>query len=114
MTTIKATCPACGEVALTPEEIELMVHSAGQNGASYAFTCPTCLGLVRKPADDRIVRLLVSGGVQVIEAESADIPAEVLEHPVAAPALTYDDLLDLHELLASDDWYERLLAEHRR
>ena len=89
MTTIKASCPTCGEVELTPPDVSLLVCSSAPL-SYYAFCCPTCKVEVRKPADDHIVSLLVSGGVP---ARVWDVPAEALE-PKAGPRLTYDDLLD--------------------
>ena len=68
MTTIRATCPACGEVGLTPDEVELHVDPSGHRQASYCFDCPSCLELISKPADERFVRLLASGGVPVRES----------------------------------------------
>lgn len=98
MTTIKAACPMCGEVSLKPSDIVLRV-AEGASGA-YAFICPECRRSVTKPADDRIVRLLLSGGVKPV---AGGIPAEFLEvHE--GPPLTYDDLLDLHEALERDDF----------
>jgi hypothetical protein len=56
----------------------------------YAFSCGTCQDEIRKPADEEIVALLVSGGVV---AERWVIPAEALEiHD--GPSITYDDVLD--------------------
>jgi predicted RNA-binding Zn-ribbon protein involved in translation (DUF1610 family) len=98
MTTIKASCPSCGEVALTPADVALMVCSHAPL-SYYSFQCPSCHGEVRKPADDHVVQLLVSGGVP---ATVWDVPAEALE-PHGGPALTYDDLLDLALLLATTD-----------
>jgi predicted RNA-binding Zn-ribbon protein involved in translation (DUF1610 family) len=89
MTTIKATCPVCGEVELTPAQVRLVVCSLASL-SYYAFECPDCQDEVRKPADDRIVTLLVSGGVT---PSRWDIPAEALEEKLG-PVLTYDDLLD--------------------
>ena len=103
MTTIRATCPTCGEVGLTPEQIDLRVDPAGTDAAFYAFNCPTCRAVVRKPADDRVIRLLASGGVEVRQ----------LIHPSRrrpGPPLTHDDLLDFHALLATDTWFSRLEA----
>lgn len=105
MTTIKATCPHCGEITLTPPDIDLRVDASGAQGSSYAFACPSCEGYVRKPADERIVRLLISGGVEVLEPEAEPEPR------FDGPALTYDDLLDFHALLADDAWLDALLAE---
>lgn len=89
MTTIKATCPACGEVELTVEQIRLVVCSL-PNLSYYAFDCLNCISEVRKPADKNIVSLLISGGVA---ATRWRIPAEALEEKVG-PAISYDDLLD--------------------
>ena len=50
MTTIKATCPTCGEVALTPDDIELRVDQDRTEGSFYGFECPRCTAQVRKPA----------------------------------------------------------------
>lgn len=104
MTTIRATCPSCGEVELTPEDLELKVCSSNSTSSYYRFCCPLCTEEVRKPADDRIVQLLISGGVQATVWELAS------EDPHGdAPVFTIDDLLDFHNLLQSDDWYDALL-----
>jgi len=98
MTTIKASCPTCGEVELTPADVSLMVCSHAPL-SYYAFGCPGCLDEVRKPADDHIVSLLVSGGVP---ARVWDLPGEALE-PKQGPRLTYDDLLDFALRLGDGD-----------
>jgi len=58
MTTIRTTCPRCGEVDMGPEAISLAVRSNGREG-SYRFTCPNCEDDVEKRADRKIVALLV-------------------------------------------------------
>lgn len=98
MTTIKASCPTCGEVELTPPDVALMVCTSAPL-SYYAFSCPACRSEVRKPADDHVISLLMSGGVK---ATVWEVPAEVLE-PHAGPALTYDDLLDFALELAHND-----------
>jgi len=65
----------------------------------YAFSCSTCLEEVRKPADDHVVSLLVSGGVQ---ATVWDLPGEALETK-DGPPLSYDDLLDFALRLGETD-----------
>lgn len=106
MTTIKATCPTCGEVGLTPDEVELWLDPAAQEDSFYAFTCPSCLCVVRKPADDRVVRLLTTGGVEVRQIAPAVARAPRFE----GPSFVHDDLLDFHTLLAGDDWFDELLG----
>ena len=106
MTTIRATCPSCGEVELTPEDIELRVCTQ-PSSSYYQFLCPLCDDTVRKPADDRVVQLLISGGVS---ASVWQLPDEALETR-AGPAFTTDDLLDFHLLLEKSDWFDHLLQE---
>lgn len=116
MTTIRATCPTCGEVDLTPEQIVLTVIRADEApvgpDSHYAFTCPSCTSRVEKPADERIAHLLTTGGVSVsvVDEHEADDRPPHPEAPTGGPALTYDDLLDLHVLLATGDWFDQLLS----
>jgi hypothetical protein len=104
VTTIRATCPTCGEVELTPDDIELRVCTHA-SASFYQFACPLCSDTVQKPADDRVVQLLISGGVPATVWELPDEAAESL----AGPAFTNDDLLDFHLLLQEPDWFDRLL-----
>ena len=108
MTTIKATCPGCGEVDLTADDILLRI-GGGSFPNSYGFSCPDCSEYIEKPADERIVRLLLSGGVMPVLVH---VPAEALE-PRSGPPIGYDDILAFHEILESDDWFQELLGPHR-
>jgi hypothetical protein len=89
MTTIKTSCPVCGDVELTPAQMRLIVCSRSE-WSYYAFSCTTCRDEIRKPADDEVVALLVSGGVV---AEQWVIPAEALEER-SGGVISYDDVLD--------------------
>jgi hypothetical protein len=89
MTTIKASCPICGDVELTPQQVRLIICSEIER-SYYAFICTSCHDEVRKPADEEIMALLVTGGVA---AETWEIPAEALEGH-AGPRIGYDDVLD--------------------
>ena len=98
MTTIKASCPCCGDVDLTPPQVRLVVCSVSA-WSYYTFTCPTGGHEVRTPADDHVVSLLMSGGVRAVVWE---LPAEALEvHD--GPAIGYDDVLDFALRLARED-----------
>lgn len=110
MTRIRANCPDCGDVELRPDEMLIQVaHDDADlvgDGSRYRFVCPDCAGTVTKPADDRIVQLLITGGVALEVAEPlADPRPPHPEDPPAGAPLTADDLLDLHLLLESDDWF---------
>lgn len=93
MATIKATCPCCGDVDLTPRDVHVTV-AAAFGWSRYEFSCPTCHETVTRDADDEIVMLLAGAGVRV---DRISIPDEAVEERVlqaTAPALTTDDLLD--------------------
>lgn len=105
MTTIKASCPGCGEVDLTADDIILRI-GPGRRANTYGFSCPTCGEFVEKPADNRVVRLLLSGGVI---PSLVHVPAEALERR-DGPPISHDDLLAFHELLKRDDWFHELLG----
>jgi hypothetical protein len=107
MTTIRATCPTCGEVGLTPEDIDLRVAAEAEGDSFYAFDCPACYSTIRKPADERVVQLLLSGGVER-RAVEPQRPAPEPRFPWSA--LTRDHLLEFHEALDDDDWFQRLVG----
>ena len=109
MTTIKASCPVCGEVELRPADLTLTVMPPAHLSSSYSFTCPGCTDVVRKPADEHVVQLLVSGGVR---PEVVEVPEEALELHLG-PALSYDDLLDLALQLEATDDLAALAADER-
>lgn len=109
MTTIRASCPTCGDVELTIPDVTVRVCAADNSG-SYTFRCPGCRGAVAKDAEPRIVDLLVSSGVRL---EVWQLPAELFE-PRTGDAIDHDDLLDFHALLEDPSWFDRLLDETRR
>ena len=78
MTTIRTTCPRCGEVDMGPEAILLSVRQNGREG-SYRFTCPSCSDDVEKRADRKIVALLVSAGVDIDQGEGAPAIPELFD-----------------------------------
>ena len=110
MTTIRATCPTCGEVGLTPDEIELRVDNGDSSASYYSFACPSCFGTVRKPADERVVRLLISGGVEVLDMVPVGPEPVRLSERFDGPRINHDDLLDFHALLEDDGWFNQLTA----
>lgn len=104
-TVIKASCHECGDVELGVTELRVRVCTTDTQG-SYVFRCPTCQMSVAKPAEQRIVDLLVASGVELVEW---GLPAELFEAHDGAP-IAHDDLIDFHSLLESDDWFETVVA----
>jgi predicted RNA-binding Zn-ribbon protein involved in translation (DUF1610 family) len=119
MTTIRTTCPRCGEVDMGPESIYLSVRGNGSEG-SYRFTCPSCADDVEKRADRKIVALLVSAGVDIDE-EGAGQMTLTATHPELfdelgeelrdlGPAFTTDDVIEFHYLLEDEGYIREFLA----
>jgi hypothetical protein len=106
MSTIKATCPTCGEVELVADDLALMVYDNAPL-SYYSFRCPRCVEEVRKPADDHIISLLVSGGVR---ATNRHVPSEAREQH-AGPPISYDEILDFALAIGRAD-YLAASAEH--
>src|SRR5437879_6817867 len=117
MVIIKTTCPSCGEIDLTAEKVQLRI-ALGGTGSSYAFDCPRCTDRIRKPADSRVVQLLISGGVapEVLTETTEDAAERTPRvatardaHPTrthvasrpSTPAIPYDHLLEFHTRLES-------------
>ncbi len=93
MTTIKATCPRCGDVDLVPADVRVLV-AAELGWSTYTFTCGGCAQAVSKSADADVVQLLTGAGVRV---DHLEIPLEYLESRVlerTCGPMTSDDLLD--------------------
>ena len=108
MAIIRATCGECGDVEMTTADVWVKVRD--DESGTYSFRCPVCQVVVTKPAEPHIVELLVSSGVRWSAWRP---PAELEEHPGGLP-ITYDDLIDFHDLLATADWFQRLSAITQR
>jgi hypothetical protein len=106
MTTVRAECPACGDVKLRIHDLIVRQCLDDDVQRAYRFRCPVCDRTVSRDASARITDVLVSAGA---EHEWWRWPAELGERPTG-PRLTVDDLLDLHVLLTSDGWFDDLVA----
>ncbi|QGG96301.1 hypothetical protein [Actinomarinicola tropica] len=97
MTTIRATCGACGDVELTTADVQVMISEETGEG-TYSFRCPHCQDVVVKGSPRHTIDLLVSAGVRY---STWGTPAESPLDPTA-PAFDYDDLLAFHAFLTDD------------
>jgi len=64
MITIKTTCTRCGAIKLTGYDVSLQLRPNGREG-HYRFTCPTCAQSRLRPANARVVNVLLAIGVSV-------------------------------------------------
>ena len=103
-TMIRASCGECGDVELTTRDLQVRVCVHTDN-STYVFRCPSCESPVVKPAEPRVVDLLIASGVSL---ETWTLPAELFE-PHSGDPIDHDDLIDFHALLDGDDWFADLV-----
>jgi predicted RNA-binding Zn-ribbon protein involved in translation (DUF1610 family) len=94
MTMIRTTCASCGEVELIPGELTLELTAVNGTG-SYLFACPTCGDNQRRPANHRVVSILLATGVGY----------EVLDDP---DVITEAEIRRFSVALDTDDWSEHI------
>jgi hypothetical protein len=83
MTTIKTTCSRCGDIHLTPDDVALELRPGGKEG-DYCFKCPTCTAEQRRPANSRVVSVLLATGVHFEVVNADPITDDEIELFVAA------------------------------
>jgi hypothetical protein len=96
-TVISTSCPQCGEVDLSPEQM-WVVLAEPVDRSHYGFRCPGCATSSLHPADVATLALLAG----LVPVETMLVPLEALEE-ASGPALTSDDLIDLMVALESHD-----------
>jgi hypothetical protein len=96
MTTIRTTCNRCGDVELTADDLGLELTSNTGTG-NYRFECPFCGVTQRRPANHRVVSILMATGVTYCVI-NADGP------------ITESEILAFREELELGTWYTELPA----
>ncbi|MGI9648311.1 MAG: hypothetical protein ACR2OI_07305 [Acidimicrobiia bacterium] len=92
MTTIKTTCSACGDVELAANDLVLELTPMDATGR-YSFSCPFCESHQFRPANERVVAILLAVGVSYIVGEEVVSEIEI------------KDFVD-----SLDDWLEDITA----
>jgi hypothetical protein len=100
---VRATCPTCGDVELTVDQVQVQV-CVSTGVSTYSFLCADCATIVNKEASESIVESLTSAGSQLM---AWSLPAE-LEEPKVGPRISHDDLLEFHLALENGDWTQEL------
>ena len=100
MARIRASCPSCGDVELTVDDVLIRTWAEAGQG-EYQFDCPICTRLIVKTAESQTLDLLAASGVEVLSPVLTSPAIEHLDAPVGS--LTHDDLLDFHLHLADDE-----------
>jgi hypothetical protein len=106
MPTIRARCPACGEIELDSKAVSLRLHPSGDRG-TYRYTCPDCFVEVDAPASRRAVALLRAAGVRPASGRedawpsSPPLPFDDWSPDALAAPFSLDDVIAFHFLLES-------------
>ena len=87
MTTIRTTCERCGDIELTTADLGLELSAEDSTG-NYRFACPTCGVVQRKPANHRVVSILLATGV---DYEILPELGTITEEEIAAFARSLDE-----------------------
>ena len=86
---INSECPTCGEVEFAPDRGWLVEMSIAEL-SYFAFTCPKCELLIKRPASAQARAVLR----RWVATEFWQVPQEALETRPTTP-LTIDEVLDI-------------------
>ncbi|MDX6254912.1 MAG: hypothetical protein QOJ11_1246 [Frankiales bacterium] len=112
MTVVRIKCIRCTTTSMP--ELDALLLEVGADpgegtGAIVNWICAGCSSLVNCAIDWPDFLDLVSAGAHVIDEEEDPLPPYP-ESAKAGPAWRPDDLLDLHALLLTHDWFDKLRA----
>jgi hypothetical protein len=96
MTTIRTTCKHCGDVELTTADIGLELAAEGSTG-NYRFDCPFCGLVQRRPANHRVVSILLATGVEY----------EII---TTVGPITEEEIESFARALDIDGWFSEIAA----
>lgn len=103
-------CPACTSAVTVPARALVLRVDGGQaTSGEVLFTCLVCHATVVVVMDAPGVAALLSGGVTHLAMTAPD-PGHP-ECPRGGPALTADDVIDLHQRLSDDSWIDEVAPE---
>jgi hypothetical protein len=128
---VTITCQTCGLASTVPVDALLVsvavddhrsatgapdadqhVSADGFDSAgTVAWTCDSCADLTTAQLDWAALLTLVTAGASVLDDATEDAHANLPPHPeqpAAGAPLNHDDLLALHELLATETWFDQV------
>ncbi len=94
MTTIRTTCEQCGDVELRADDLSLELDPNADSG-EYLFVCPSCVTLQRRPANARVINVLLATGVEF------EVVAAITEAEITRFVAALDDAEGVFKLLTS-------------
>ena len=113
MTEVSINCTTCGESHAVPVDallVAVVVEEIDANvAATVSWVCATCADLATVLVGWPALLTLITAGLHLLDENEEPLPLHP-ENPAAGAWFTPDDLLKLHELLASDTWFDTLAA----
>jgi len=122
---VSITCQACGLSSSVPVDALLVsvadadtttrpldadVDASVDTAGTVAWTCGGCADLTTGQLNWPALLTLVTAGATVLDDATDEARPSHPEQPSAGAPLTRDDLLALHELLASDTWFDQVTS----
>jgi hypothetical protein len=122
------TCQACGLTSTVPVDALLVsvavddhrtttrlpeadAEASVDHAGTVAWTCDSCADLTTGQLGWATLLTLVTAGATLLDEAPDEAQATLPPHPeqpAAGAPLEYDDLLAMHELLASDTWFDQV------
>jgi hypothetical protein len=113
MTLVTAKCAHCQKTDSVPSNAMLVEVSADEQpieriGGRVCWICSTCTDVVGRELDWHELAVLLAAGAQLIHEDISEVLPPHPEAPPTGAPFTLDDLLELHERLALEQWVEQL------
>jgi len=111
MIEIRCSCRSCEEVsAFGLDELVLVLpEEPTEPGPRIVHGCHHCGSTTARDLDEQLAGLLLSHGVTAVPHVGQPDAEPHPETPPDGPSFTADDVLAMHELLASDDFLAALV-----
>lgn len=114
MTIVALDCPPCSAKSEVAVGAVLVAGSRRlsdeEEEPTVCWICAGCSRLVHHRIGWETFTFLVSAGAARIDLDDRDPRPVHPESPATGPMWTYDDLLDLHVVLSTSDWFSELEA----
>ena len=102
MTALAITCRCCDSALSVPlDALLLAVVDDDQSASRLAYICPACGEFAYDTVSLASLMMLMAAGCLGMHVSSREPHPE---NPPSGPMLTLDDLIDLHNGLATIDW----------
>lgn len=111
---VSIDCPRCHTCSAVPVDALLVTVAATDDpdiAGHASWLCRTCVDLVAVPLAWAGMSTLIGEGALLLDEDGeGELLPPHPESPATGPTFAPDDLLELHELLGNDAWFQALAA----